>query len=48
MDIPKSCFTKTSYKSEELLKILLKNVNYDVELDFFSDVETKELLKASN
>jgi len=47
-DLPQTYLTKTSYSSEELLKILLNNLDYSIEFDFFSKSENKELSKQSN
>jgi len=48
VDVPKSTFSKTTYRAEELLKILLQKLDYDVKLDFFSKEENEQLLSSSN
>lgn len=47
-DIPKNKFSKNTYSAEELIKVLLKNIDYNIEIEYFSSDENNELLKSSN
>lgn len=47
-DIPNNTFTKKQYSSEEVIKILFQNMNYNIEFDSFSEKESNELIKSSN
>ena len=46
-NISEKIISKKTYTVEELLSILLQYVNYNVEIEEFSDLENKELLKQS-
>jgi len=47
-DIPTNVFKKNEYSAEELLKVLLQNMNYNLEIENFSKEQNKELLSSSN
>lgn len=47
-DMKKSSFSKSNYKAQELLELLLKNLNYEISFDCFSDKENKDLLESSD
>jgi len=47
LNISEKIIPSKSYKAEELLWLLMKALDYNIELDFFTEEENKYLLKNS-
>ena len=45
VDCPKNITSNSTYTTEELLTLLLKNLEYNIEIEEFSDEENNHLIK---